>query len=220
MNICMHKNKNKQSSSFSTQIFSSFIIFILFVLVFTQLSKDNKSFPQRLPLLILLPALIFPSPSLYLHLALDSPRSPLLLLLGFSFFSNHPPLFSPPLLSSFLFLLMQHSSHSCWLLKGKDPAGRPRPNIITVLSTSLSFSFTLSLFLYHWFYLSIHLLIFFLTFFLLCSVTLVFLIPFLFFTLAFLLPETSILAYLISQRAAACTLTVLKQLTETTVFHN
>lgn len=46
---------------------------------------------------------------------------------------------SPPLLSSFLFLLMQHSSHSFRLLKGKDPAGRPRPNIITVLSASLSF---------------------------------------------------------------------------------
>lgn len=112
--------------------------------MFAQTAKDNKPFPQSKhpptphphPL-IFLSVFIFLSPSFYLHLALDSPCSPLSWLFLLSSFLSHHRLWSLP--CSFLhFLLMEHSLHSCWLLRGKDPAGRPRPNIITVLSACSS----------------------------------------------------------------------------------
>ena len=175
------------------------------------------------PFLSVYPAFIFLSPSFYLHLAPDSPAllppppppppppSPSWLFPSFTSSSPFLPLSSAP---SFFFLLMQHSSHSSWLLRGKDPAGRPRPNIITLLSAVLSLSLSLSLSLF----LSSHL-----------SPSLPHSPPRSLylpnplprsFSPSFLPPKTSIPANNILQIVAACTLTVLKQLTGTTVFHN
>lgn len=99
---CVHTSMSAiftkiKSQCFSYQIFSSLIIFILFALFLCLHSptKDNTSFPPRLPLLLLLllPSLfcIFPSPSFRLHL--DTFLC--FLLLGFSSFPSSSSVFSP-----------------------------------------------------------------------------------------------------------------------------
>lgn len=145
MVACIHEylHAQKQKTTGAGVFPHSFIIFILFVLVFTLLSKDNKSFPQRLPLLRLLPASIFPSPSLCLHLALDSPARRSSSLSAFLSFPTtllcFLPLSSAP---SFLFLCsIPHIPVG--LLRGRTPlAGQGQ----TLLQCSLSLSLFLSLY--------------------------------------------------------------------------
>ncbi len=163
MNICVHENKNTNRIQvfpheyFSAQLFSSSLFLCLLSppkIISLFLSLDPPSLPPTHSYFSLfLHLLVF---LFIFHPALDSPTFLPPSAPSWLFFLSHHHLWPPlPLLRSFpLFLLMQHSLHSCWLLRGKDPAGRSRPNIITTLSASVSLILYPLLSLPYWYYLS------------------------------------------------------------------